>query len=398
MQGLLDDPRGRLTSQAVSALLSGSTGVSYSFGVDLLDSSDQFAEDITDTILASGLTVSRTMANTVHGQLQLQTTRALQWGRDRLQPYQLLSAPGLPTARFNLGVFVVTSPAVDVNRTNLLYPAVGWDKIYLLTSPVGDSYTVPAGTNVLAKVTALIAEAGAGTNVRLDGTKATAVTAADKSYPLGGGTDWRFIDIINDLLKSVAYRGLWADQDGAYRSEPDLAPALRSPEFILGDGDTPLDRFIDPDHFYRSIVRSAPKVVTQDRWGVPNWWRFVQNGLSFAPIEGSGQYTVTDLNSPTGSATTGMVIRKPVFLDATDQASLVAQGDLIVAADKNVAETITLETAPLPIAGHADVLLYSNPRLPGGTVRKVVADSWSLQLAGLPPVMSWGFTTVAVSG
>jgi hypothetical protein len=131
---------------------------------------------------------------------------------------------------------------------------------------------------------------------------------------------------------------------------------------------------------------------------VPNWWRFVQNGLSFAPIEGSGQYTVTDTSSPTGSDTTGMVIRKPVFLDATDQANLVSQGDLIVAADKNVAETITLETAPLPIAGHADVLLYSNPRLPGGTVRKLVADSWSLPLAGSPLAMSWAFTTVAVSG
>ena len=398
MQGLLDAPRQGLTTNQVGQLISHSTGVEYGFGVDLLDSADQFAEDITDTVLASGLVVSRTMANTVHGQLQLQTTRALQWGRDRLQPYQLLSAPGLPTARFNLGVFVATSPSVDVNRQTLLYPVAGWDKIYLLTSPVGDSYTVPAGTNVLGKVTSLIAEAGAGSNVRLDGTKATAVTAADKSYPLGGGTDWRFIDIINDLLKSIAYRGLWADQDGAYRSEPEIAPALRSPEFILGDGDTDLDRFIDPDHFYHSIVRSAPKVVTQDRWGVPNWWRFVQNGLSFAPIEGSGQYTVTDASSPTGSDTTGLIMRKTLFLDATDQASLVSQGDLIVAADKNVAETITLETAPLPIAGHADVLLYSNPRLPGGTVRKVVADSWSLPLTGLPPVMSWSFTTVAVSG
>lgn len=398
MQGLTDDPRQGLTAAQVGQLLSNTTAISYSYGVDLLDTADQFVEDLTSTVLAAGIAVSRTMANTVHGQLQLQTSRALQWGRDRLQPYQLLSSPGLPTARFNLGVFVATSPSVDVNRQSLLWPVVGWDKIYLLTSPVGDSYTVPAGTNVLAKVAALIGEAGAGANVRLDGTKATAVTAADKSYPLGGGTDWRFIDIINDLLKSVAYRGLWADQDGAYRSEPEIAPALRAPEYVLGDGDTDLDRWFDADNFYHSIVRAAPKVVTQDRWGVPNWWRFVQNGLSFAPIEGSGQYTVTDLSSPTGSDTTGMVIRKPVFLDATDQASLVSQGDLIVAADKNVAETLTLETAPLPIAGHADVLLYSNPRLPGGTVRKLVADSWSLPLAGSPAAMSWTFTTVAVSG
>lgn len=393
MQGLLDAPRQGLTTAQVGGLIGNTTGITYDFGVALLDQSDQYVRDL-DTVLRTGAQVRRKMADTVHGQCSLQIEEALQWGVDRVQPYMLLSAPGYPTARFNQGVFILTSPSVDVNQTTPVWPVTGWDKVYLLTSPLADSYTVPKGANILATVTSLIAAAGGGANVRLDGTKSAAVASADMTYPLGTSQTWRYVDIINDVLGSIAYRGIWADQDGWYRSEPLIPPAQRAPEFILGDGDTMLDRYIDPTHFYHSIVSAAPKIVTRDRWAVPNWWRFIQNGLTFSPIEGSGQYTVTDLDSATGSNTTGMIMRKPVFLDATDQANLVTQGDLIVAADKNVAETIVLPTAPLPICGHADVMLYSNPRLPDGlTVRKVIADGWTLNLDGSD--MSWDLTTVS---
>lgn len=395
MQGLLDAPRQNLTTAQVNGLISNTTGIRYGFGVELLDSTDSYVRTLT-SVLVAGASVERKMADTVHGQCHLQIEEELQWGADRVLVYQTLSADGYPTARFNQGVFILTSPSVDVNQSAPVFPVVGWDKIYLLTSPVGDSYTVPKGTNVLTTVTALIGAAGGGTNVRLDGTKSAAVTSADMNYPLGTEQAWRYIDIINDLLGSIAYRGLWADQDGWYRAEPKIQPAQRAVEFFLGDGDTPLNRYLDANNLYHSIVSAAPKPVTKDRWAVPNWWRFIQNGLTFAPIEGSGQYTVVDLNSPTGSNTTGLVMRKTMFLDSVDQVTLAAQGDLIVTADKNVAETITLPTAPIPVCGHFDVVVYSNPRLPDGlTVRKLIADHWVLPLDGSD--MSWDFTTVTAS-
>lgn len=374
MQNLTEAPRDALTAAQVTALLTG-PWVQVTGGLELLDTSDVLIDDISDD-LDSG-SVSRNMYAAVHGTCSLKLARELQWGRDRVRPYLTLSAGGVE-ARFNLGVFVLTTPKRNVEESPETFDVTGYDKLHLLQGPIGDTYTVPAGTSYLTAVATVIAAAGAGTNVNLDGTASAKTLPADMVWPLSETEQASYLKVANDLLAAIGYRGLWADQNGTYRSEPYLAPAQRAVEWAFDLDDA------------RTNIVGEQRTVTSDVWGVPNWWRFIQRSLETAPSEGAGQYTVTNASSGLSSyASLGRYVRKVVYLDAADQAALVSQGNRIVAEDQQVLTTVALTTGPFPIAGHFDVATYSD-RAYG--VQKVQAREWQMSLLGED--MSWTWEVV----
>ena len=101
--------------------------------------------------------------------------------------------------------------------------------------------------------------------------------------------------------------------------------------------------------------------------------------MSVQPVEGDGIYTVNNLaTGPASQASLGRVRTKTVFVDAVDQAALVAQVDRIVAEDTAAARTVTLSVDPLPIAGHLDVVRYVDG--PDAAVAEVT--SWEIPLDG----------------
>lgn len=106
MQPLTAPPREHLTAEQVRDLLTGDE-VTVSAGLELLDSRNQFVADLSDD-LASGK-VSHDGRATVHGSCSLQIQRPLAWGRDRVLVYMTLSNAAV-SARFNLGVYVLTTP------------------------------------------------------------------------------------------------------------------------------------------------------------------------------------------------------------------------------------------------------------------------------------------------
>jgi len=178
------------------------------------------------------------------------------------------------------------------------------------------------------------------------------------------------MQVVNGLLASVYYWAIWCDQDGAFRSGPYVTPAKRSPEWVFAVGDLALG------------VVADDRVVTSDVWGVPNQWRFIRNGLTVAPVEGAGQYTVQNTSTgPSSQVSVGRTVHAPVvFFDAVDQASLVSQGDAVTAAAMRVSEVITAKLSPFPIAWHRDVVTYSDAVLGGD--RKAQCRSWSLPCDG----------------
>jgi hypothetical protein len=79
-------------------------------------------------------------------------------------------------------------------------------------------------------------------------------------------------------------------------------------------------------------------------------------------------------------------VKRVVFLDAADQASLVAQGDRIVIEDTQVTRSVDLTIDPLPALGHADVVELVD----GGVREKLPVASWSLSLTGEPGPLRLG--------
>jgi hypothetical protein len=340
------------------------------FGCELLTPALTLIQDISDEVSAGK--VSRDNLANIHGTVDLTLTRELAWGRDRTRPFMLLSSPsvGVTDVRWNLGVYLMTTPVTVLGESPQSRQTTGFDLLHLLQAQVGDSYFVPGGTNVLAAIRAVFTAAGITTPVLIDSSAGSKFLGTPRVWPLTSSESPTWVQILNDLCKAITYRAVWVDQDGNFRIQPYVPPIERSTEFVL-----------DVGGLVTGIVADDRSVV-QDLWGIPNRWRFIRNDLATPPVESNGRYTRNNVSEgPSSQTSLGRVVPADVmFLDATSQGDLQSQGDKIVAAAMRVAEVITLKVSPFPAAGHYDRFAYIDAAL--GVPRETQCRSWTLPLDG----------------
>lgn len=376
MQPLVDPQYRPYTADQVSGILT-CRALQVASGLELLDDTDAFVADISDDLVAAGSKVSHNNIATIHGTATLNIARMLTWGAQRARPYMTLTDldTGL-SARWNLGVYVLATPTRPVGLTPETYQVTGSDKLYLLNGPVGDSYSVASGANVLAAAKAAITAADPAAVVVFDGSAASATLPNALTWPLASSTISTWLDVVNGLLKTISYQPVWCDWNGAYRSGPLQDPAVRSPEFAFTADDS------------LTTIVGQNRTLTADLWNAPNWWRFVAQNWATTPTEGNGQYTVQNPSSgPASQAAVGRTVRKVMYLNAADQASLQALGDQQVAADKRVVQSFQVNLGPMPAQWHLDVVSYTDSAA-GGSM-KVATQSWSLNLDGSDGQTVW---------
>ncbi len=369
MQPVTGPPRAHLTEAEVVDIITGDS-LEVSAGLELLDQNRNLIEDISDDLV--GGKIMRDNHATIHGTCELQLARQLTWGKQYVQPYMILKRHLTPTevvrARFNLGVYILTTPATPRGEDPVIYECQGYDLLYLLsrTGP-GDTYVVASGTTYSAALQAVVTAAGVGVPLALDGTGGATTTPQARVWCLTPGVDLTWLEIINDLLADIGYRPLYASTGGVYRSDRFIDPANRGVEWTF-----------DTTNKATNIVGEY-RVMNQESHGAPNWWRFVRMGMDAKPVEGAGIYTVTDTSDrPSSYTNMGVYIRKVTFLDAADHASLVARGDRIVAEDKQRQRWFEIQVDPLPLAWHADVVRLKDE----GRDDKCEVSSWELPLDG----------------
>ena len=366
MQNLTASPRENLTSAQVSALLVGDS-VTISAGLELLNNSNVATSDISDRLL--GGIVERSNFANVHGTCKLVIEDAIAWGRDRVRPYMILENNGV-SARFNLGVFVLTTPDSTRGDDPITYSASGFDLLFLLQAGPSDTYVVTSGTTYLAAVQAILTASGVGGTVQLDGTRQSTTLPNVMVWALVPDDPTSWLSMINDLLDAINYQGLWCDENGTFRSGPYARPSTRTSEWTF-----------DTSNDSTNII-GEDRSLASDVWGARNWWRFVRTSMTAQPVEGAGIYTVTNASTGrTSIASLGRTVRAAVrFLAAADQASLVAQGDRIVAADQAISRTFTISADSLPIASHFDVVTL----IDSGETDKCQVSSWVINLDATP--------------
>lgn len=374
MQPLTGAPRDGLTAAAVSTLLE-APGVAVDFGAELLAADLTFVEDISDDL--AGGSVGRNMNATIHGTCQIQLSRELTWGVDLVRLYMVLS-DSTTVARWNVGVFALVTPDRKVGETPETFDVQGYDRLMLLNRHVGADYTVAAGTTYRAALLQAFADAGLS-GVLIEGSAADDTLPATKTWPLVGknqadpdqtNSPVTWLRVVNDLLRAINFRGVYANQDGVFVCEGYKAPATRAPEWTFDADD--VDTIVGED-----------RVLFEDVWATPNRWVFRQtNRPSGAPAatEGDGIYTVNNVSDgPTSQNSRGLVWADVIDFEAASQAKLVELGDRRVAADLRVTSVLQVSTGPFPGAGHADVFTYRDDAI---GERKVVATEWDMDLAG----------------
>ena len=390
MQVLTAAPRDAYTTAQITALLEAGS-IKVDFGADLLNLSLGFVNDLSPDLV--GGSVGRNCYGTVHGFCTLQISRVLTWGVDLVRPYMILSS-GTTVARWNLGVYVLTTPQRTVGETPETYEVQGYDRLMLLKREVGADYTVAAGVTYRAAILAVFTAAGLS-GVLIDGSAADVTLPAARSWLLVGDstnpdqttTPVTWLRIVNDLLNAINFRSVWADQDGQFRCGEYQDPTVRAPEYVF-DADSTL------------TILGEDRTITEDVWATPNRWVFRQTNRasgSPTPSEGDGIYTLTNQSDgPTSVNGRGLTWAAVIDYEAASHAKLVSLGDRRVASDRRVTTTLKVSTGPFPGAGHFDVFTYAD--LAAGGTRKVQATSWRMPLDGGNVEWEWEAVTAIAGG
>lgn len=337
-------------------------------GLDLLNPDDTLNEDISDW-LVDGV-VEHNNYRKIHTTCRLVIGRELVWSSQRVRPYMTLSSRVLGLSRrYNVGVYLLTTPERTVGSSSSLFVVEGYDKLLLLDTPYGTSYPATVGDLYLADhIETLLA----GEATIVDQTAAADTLPSSRVWPLDEQTTT--LRIVNDFHAAINYRGVWVDWDGKFRVEPYVTPEGRAPEWPYSTADE------------RTSIVGIERTVEADTFEVPNKWVFIRNDPNQpfpTGTDGSdGCYVVTnDFDGPTSiEARAGYEKRRIVHLDAATPDSLTAQGDRIVAADKSVARVRTFTTGPNPLHWHWDVMSMVDPEV-GGTVN-LLGEQWTLPLRG----------------
>lgn len=372
MQPATEPPRDQLTAAAVTALIQDAPAIVVGHGAELLDLSLNVLDDITADL--AGGSVSRASYANLHGTASLSISRDLDWGRAIVRPYMTLT-DGTTTARFNLGAYYTSTPDRKLAETPPTFDVACYDILSILDDPVGDTYAVPSGTGYLAAVEAILVARGV-TGYLIDQTAAATVLPTDRVFAFADNMSW--LTVINGLLGSIGYQGIWSDWNGRLRCQPYETPRTRAPEWVYSTD--ALSSMVAPD---RSLSR--------DFYDAPNRWVFFrQNNIDDTPpVEGDGMYTFVNQSvGDTSVNARGRTITKPpVGLDVADHTALVAAAQRTIDADMQVPTKITVNTSPNPLHWHFDRAYLVDPA--AGTPKDILVTQWTLPLDGADMQQAW---------
>lgn len=382
MQPPTDGPRAGFTTSQVQYLIEQSSSFDTTMGMELLDQGLNVIGDISDGLESA--TVTRDSYANIHASLSFTIDQSLSWGNAIVRPYMIVNgqtAPGsaLSAMKFYLGVYVTDTPEEDLSQDVSTFAATGYDILSLLDDPVGDAYSVDTGTGYLDSVEEILNQRGF-TNYIIDPEQAGAVLSGPKTYAIDDNVTW--LRIINDLLGAVGYAGIWSDWNGVLRVQAYDSPSDRSPEWVMTD---------DP----AVTLLTQRRKRQRDFYATPNHWVFYRNTSTEAdqPDATNGfryEYTNQTDGDTSVDRRGGRVITKVVGVDAADDLTLIRQAQATIDADMLVPTTVSIDTAPFPLAWHMDRILVSDAQL--GATLQVLASSWSMNLDGSD--MSWDWSLI----
>lgn len=348
---------------ATLSLIVNPASLIFGKGCELTDLSLRPGEDISADLESAS--VSRSAYATLHGTCKLGIARELDWGAAIVRPY-ITFTDGVSKGRINLGAYFTNVPAREAEEEPVVYDTQCVDILEILRDAVGDSYSVPAGVSYLDAVQTILDSRGVQFPI-VDYTAAASVLPTARVWPFDDRVTW--LSIVNDLLASIGYQGIFSDWDGHLVVQPYVTPRSRPSEWQYTNSPT-------------QGLLARKRSIHRDFTDAPNRWVFYQTNNSGgpAPVDGAGIYSfVNEFIGDTSAAARGRVITRVVGLDVADHDALVRAAQITIDADMQVPQYIKAETFPVPFHWHFDRMTVDDPRL--GPRMEVVGTSWTLNLA-----------------
>lgn len=391
MQPLLDGPRSTLTDRIVRRLLQSDSAIQITYGADALDSDFGEVADISEYVGSGGsiksditASIQRTCSLNIDADV---TDTGWSYLSGFVRPFMSLRdmATG-DEAKFHLGVYTLTTPQRVLGTVPATLAFSGYDLIYLLKQPIGDSYEVASGSDPAQAAADAISAAVPGAVVYTTPSETT--LSQQMSWPFDASQPTTYLEVIEKLLASIGYRGVWVDWDGNFRVEP-----------FLDMQEAPFEWTFDLTAEANIISDARQQDI--DLFDVANWFRFVMADLPDLPVEGQSQFTYEDASpsNPGSTMNRGRTIRHIESVTANSYDDLLDYAQRVIAATLAPGETFTVTSQPFPLAWHLDLIQYLDPALSpslptgAGGERRVVATTWTLPLDGMSD-MTWTWQTI----
>jgi hypothetical protein len=380
MQPPTDDPRSAFTVAQVTYLIENTSSVETAFGMELLNLDLTVAADVSDFVSAGSIT--RKNEATLHASASFSIGQPLDWGNSIVRPYFTMTGPISSTAttrttmRFNLGAFYTDTPEEDLAENPPTFDVIGYDILSILDDAVGDAYSVDIGVDYLTRVEEILLARGV-TQYQIDQDATGKLVTSPLVWTMDDNVTW--LTIVNKLLSSIGYQGIWSDWNGVLRCQTYTTPSARASEWTMNAD-------------INTTILTERRKRLHDFYSAPNRWVFywTNNTDGPAPVDGAGRYEFinTTVGDTSVEARGGRTITKTLGLDVADQTSLVLMAQQTIDADMLVPTTIEHETAPFPLAWHFDKYTIDDPDL--GTALDVLAASWTFNLDGSDMQHEWG--------
>jgi hypothetical protein len=256
------------------------------------------------------------------------------WMHARVRPVLLID--GVPEEP--LGVFVPAAPVEQWDGGGGRQEIELLDRTSIISQDYVDTtYTVTKGTNVISAVRKLIASTGERVGAL---TASTEVTNSDMTW--GAGTNK--LTIINELLESAGFFGLWADGNGQFRAEEYQPPKNRAVRYELLDNEHSI--YIPTLSIDRDIYAIPNKVImTAQGEGESEGWTVVatnENEASPFSYQRRGRW-VTDVQ---------------LGIEATSLENLQSKAERRLASLTATQATIEIQHAPVPGLRVNDVVRF----------------------------------------
>jgi hypothetical protein len=355
------------------AILTGPT-IYFGYGVDLLDSSLNFVEDISADVKEA--TVRRDCTAVVHGSCEVVLTDKLA-PQDLIRPWATAS-DGVNEAKFYMGVHSPKTPTGNFGTSPLGYHTLCFDPLSKLDKPLAQPWTISDGETAFTNLQALYAQYGMTVPLVLDPAGAAKTWTGDKTWPNQSGTTG--LTVFNAILAGIAFQALWADWLGSCRSGPFVAASARNPEWDIVIGDPLTGTWTD-----------TPQ-ITNPIYETPNQFPYVMNGVA-NPVDGTSATTINNLDQgPSSQHALGEINTADTKgLDSTDFDDFLVQAQADAAAQIRATEQIQATGRRLLHAWHNDILTYSFDAL--GVTRLVQGRQWEIVLHDIS-AMSYTFETI----
>ena len=254
---------------------------------------------------------------------------------------------GLDTEKsYDLGQFFYSSAQVSHGLLDEARVELYDESIVLTQDGPNTTYQVAAGTVVTSKVRGIILSAWPQARI--------AITESSKT--LRSTMDWEpkatWLEIINDLLDSINYFGLFVDQRSVFTAKPYVDPAKRGVawEFVDNENCVHLPEFME-DHDTFAVPNKVLALPRSDGESTP-----------LDPV------VVTNENaaSPYSYQARGRWIRLLLEdVEAADQATLLGRAKRSLSEATSVGQTLSIAHAFIPGLSLNDVVWFSDKETRG---------------------------------